>query len=301
MPCWEAFLYLKNFNMYYSPNTIIFVNNNYVNAANANTNLYSQTLHYGSGVFEGIRAYNTANGTQIFKAQEHFERLIFSAKAMHIPMQYTVKELIEISYNVLKKNNLSDAYIRPLIYLGENMSLTPTNKVNITIMAWEWDKYLGNKLIRVMLSSYQRPHPKSCIVAAKVVGHYVNSILATTEAKNNGFDEALLCDTNNFIAEGSGANIFIEKNKTLYTPTLGNILPGITRATIIEIAKQLAIPLIEKQISPEELFTADSAFFCGTAAEVAGIKSVNNYEFPLKWENSLGAIIKAKYQELVVA
>jgi branched-chain amino acid aminotransferase len=256
-------------------------------------------MHYGNGVFEGIRAYDTPKGVQIFKAKEHYDRLHYSATVMHINLPYSSSELEQISYKLLETNNLKDAYIRPLVYLGENMSLTPTEEVNVVIMAWEWGKYLGDKLLNVMLSSFQRPNPKSCFVEAKVVGHYTNSILATTEAKSKGFDEALLTDMNGFVAEGPGANFFIEKNGKLITPPLGNILAGITRQTVFEIAKELHFEIEERLFTPEEIYTADSAFFCGTAAEVIGIASVNEYQFPLKWEDSIGALIQKKYKRRV--
>jgi branched-chain amino acid aminotransferase len=218
---------------------------------------------------------------------------------MHIDLKYTEKELEQITYKLLELNNLKDAYIRPLVYLGENMSLTPTSEVNVVIMAWEWGKYLGDSLLRLMLSSFQRPNPKSCFVEAKVVGHYTNSILATTEAKANGYDEALLTDMNGYVAEGPGANFFIEKQGKLYTAPLGNILAGITRQTVLEIGKELGYEIEEKYFIPEEIFTADSAFFCGTAAEVIGIQSVNDYKFPLEWEDSIGSVIQKKYKRRV--
>ncbi|MBK8442032.1 MAG: branched-chain amino acid transaminase [Sphingobacteriales bacterium] len=286
--------------MYYHANTLLFLDGQYIKASEAHTDLYSQTLHYGNGVFEGIRAYNTGGGTRIFKAKEHFERLLYSARMMHITLPYTAADLESIAYEVLAKNNLSDAYLRPLAYLGANMSLTPTTEVHFTMMAWEWGKYLGDQLTRVYLSSYCRPHPKSCHVEAKTVGHYTNSILATTEAKSKGYDEALLCDMNGFVAEGSGANFFFEKNKTLYTAPLGNILAGITRATVLELAAAEGIQIVEKHFTPEEVLQADSAFFCGTAAEIAGIASLNDYVFPLAWQNSLGTVLQKKYKARVV-
>jgi branched-chain amino acid aminotransferase len=179
------------------------------------------------------------------------------------------------------------------------MSLTPTDEVHILLCAWEWGKYLGTNLLNVMTSSYQRPNPKSCHVDAKVTGHYVNSILATTEAKNNGFDEALLLDANGYVAEGPGANFFFEQNEVLYTSPIGNILPGITRATIFELCKELGFKIVEKYFTPEEIKGADSAFFTGTAAEVAGIKSIDNIPFKLNWEDSLGYILQAKYNRRV--
>lgn len=285
--------------MYYNENTIIFFNGEFIKVKDIPISIFNQTMHYGNGVFEGIRAYDTPKGVQIFKAKEHYDRLHYSAKVMHINLSYSSSELEQISYKLLEANNLKDAYIRPLVYLGENMSLTPTDEVNVVIMAWEWGKYLGDKLLKVMLSSFQRPNPNSCFVEAKVVGHYTNSILATTEAKSKGFDEALLTDMNGFIAEGPGANFFIEKNGKLITPPLGNILSGITRQTVFEIAKELHFEIEERLFTPEEIYTADSAFFCGTAAEVIGIASVNEYQFPLKWEDSIGALIQKKYKRRV--
>ena len=285
--------------MYYNENTTIFFNGEFIKVKEIPVSIFNQTMHYGNGVFEGIRAYDTPKGVQIFKAKEHYDRLHYSAKVMHINLPYSSSELEQISYKLLEANNLKDAYIRPLVCLGENMSLTPTDDVNVVIMAWEWGKYLGDKLLNVMLSSFQRPNPKSCFVEAKVVGHYTNSILATTEAKSKGFDEALLTDMNGFIAEGPGANFFIEKNGKLVTPPLGNILAGITRQTVFEIAKELHFEIEERLFTPEEIYTADSAFFCGTAAEVIGIASVNENKFPLKWEDSIGALIQKKYKRRV--
>ncbi len=286
--------------MYFNNDTIIFLDGQYVKASEAGVNLYNQTMHYGNGVFEGIRSYETEQGTKIFKAKEHYDRLHYSAEKMHIKLNYTVEELEQISYEVLKRNNLTDAYLRPLVYLGPNMSLQPVEEVHVVIMAWEWGKYLGDKMLRLGLSSFQRPNPKSCHVEAKVVGHYTNSILATTEAKHNGYDEALLTDMNGYIAEGPGANFFMEKDGKLFTAPLGNILAGITRATVIELAQKLNIPIEEKFFTPEDIKTADAAFFCGTAAEVIGIESLDDYTFPLNWKDSKGAIIQRNYMNLVL-
>jgi len=286
--------------MYFNNDTIIFLDGQYVKASEAGVNLYNQTMHYGNGVFEGIRSYETEQGTKIFKAKEHYDRLHYSAEKMHIKLNYTVEELEQISYEVLKRNNLTDAYLRPLVYLGPNMSLQPVEEVHVVIMAWEWGKYLGDKMLRLGLSSFQRPNPKSCHVEAKVVGHYTNSILATTEAKHNGYDEALLTDMNGYIAEGPGANFFMEKDGRLFTAPRGNILAGITRATVIELAQTLNIPMEEKFFTPEDIKTADAAFFCGTAAEVIGIESLDDYKFPLNWKDSKGAIIQRNYMNLVL-
>lgn len=286
--------------MYYNEKTMVFLDGNWIKANDAKTNLYSQTLHYGNGVFEGIRSYETPKETSVFKAKEHYERLLYSAKKMHIQLNYSVEELITITYTLLEKNNLTNAYIRPLAFLGENMGLAPANKVHFFMAAWQWEKYLGNKLLDVMISSYQRPNSKSCHVEAKVVGHYTNSILATTEAKANGFDEALLLDANGFVAEAPGSNFFMEKEKKIFTPKLGNILTGITRATVIELCYESGLTIEEKNIIPEEVEEADGAFFTGTAAEISGIKSIGKKQLKMKWEDTLGFILSQKYNKKVI-
>jgi branched-chain amino acid aminotransferase len=285
---------------YFNSNTILYLNGRFEKAADANADLYGQSLHYGYAVFEGIRAYGTHNGTRIFKAREHFERLKRSAELVHIPFTWDINKLIKQTYRLLEINNLKDAYIRPLIYCPPAMSLVAAKEASIMICVWDWDAYLGHKLLKVSISSYERPNPKSTPIEAKVSGNYVNSILATTEAKSKGFDEALLLDMYGNIAEAPGANIFIEKNGRLYTPPLGNILPGITRATVIELCHILDIEIIEKHLSVKDLKHADSAFFCGTATEIAGIASVDEYTFPLKWTESVGATIQRTYRSLVL-
>jgi branched-chain amino acid aminotransferase len=286
--------------MYYTPNTVLFLNGKYIKATDATTDLYSQTLHYGYGVFEGIRSYETSNGAKIFKAVEHFERLKKSCELVNIPFDYDTDELIQISYNVLKKNNLADAYIRPLVYCSPNMQLQKPNDVYLMICAWEWGKYLGDSLLNLCISSYQRPNPNSVKVEAKVTGHYINSILATSEAKVRGFDEALMLDMNGNVAEGPGANFFYEKNGVLYTPPLGHILPGITRETVINICRELEIPVKEKHFTPEELESADSAFMCGTAAEIIGVETIDARPMQKHWKESLGSIVQEVYKNIVL-
>ncbi len=281
--------------MYYNEKTILYHNGEFLKAMEAKTDLYGQTMHYGYGAFEGIRAYKTLEGVKIFKAKEHYDRLKRSCELIHIPFNYTSNELEHVSYELLKRNNLQDAYLRPLVYCDPNMSLNKPNKVNLMICAWEWGSYLGDKLLRVCVSTYQRPNPKSVKVEAKACGHYVNSILATVEAKEKGFDEGLLLDMNGNIAEGPGANFFCEKNGVLYTPPLGNILPGITRATVLELCEELKMPFEVCAIHPAELFRMDGAFFCGTAAEIIGIHSINDIPFKERWSNTLGAKIQKAY------
>lgn len=285
---------------YHDEHTFLYLNGKFVKASEASTDLYSQSLHYGYAVFEGIKSYHTHNGTRIFKAREHYERLKKSAELMHIPFPYDVEDLIKQTYKLLEKNKFKDAYIRPLVFCGPHMTLSPGAEVSIMICAWEWGAYLGSSLQKACISTYQRPNPKSTHIEAKASGHYINSILATTEAKAKGFDEAILLDMNNHVAEASGANIFIEKGGKLYTPALGHILPGITRATVIRLCKTLDIDCIEKQITVEELKNADSAFFCGTAAEIAGIASIDDTIFPTVWTESIGATIQRTYKALVL-
>ena len=285
--------------MYYNENTLVYWNGSFVKAADAKIDLYAQTLHYGIGAFEGIRSYQTPEGTKIFKSDEHYNRLRYSSEVMGLEFPWTNEELKKASYQLLEKNGLTNAYLRPLIYTNSNMGLTPATESFLVIQAWEWGRLYGTELSKVMTSSYQRPNPKSIFVDAKVTGHYANSILAQQEAKMKGFDEALLLDADLNVAEGSGANFFFEKDDKLYTIPKGNILPGITRNTVLELAKELEIEVIEKHFTPEEVKEADSAFFTGTAAEVAGIKSLDEYEFPLDWEDSLGRLLAKRYRRLV--
>ena len=285
---------------YYNEQTVLYLDGEYVRAAEAKMDLYSQSLHYGYSVFEGIRSYKTTDGTtKIFKAREHYDRLENSALAVNMPYNYETKELIAITYEVLAKNNLQDAYIRPLIFAPANMSFAPNTESHIVIQVWEMQPFLGEKLLRIMTSSYQRPNPKGFKIHAKAGGHYVNSILASQEAKAKGFDEALLTDLNGFVAEGPGANVFFEKDGKLFTPALGNILPGITRATVLEICEDLGIDVEEKFFTTDELKKADAAFFCGTAAEVIGWESLDDFPFAKPWNETLGRQVQLAYMDLV--
>ena len=285
---------------YYNENTILWLDGKLIKATEAKTDLYGQSLHYGYSVFEGIRAYRTENGdTKIFKAEQHYERLQKSAEALNMPYPWRVDELISATYTVLEKNSQQDAYIRPIVYAPANMSFALNDVSHIAIETWEMAPFLGDKLLRVMSSSFQRPNPKGFYIHAKAGGHYVNSILASQEAKAKGFDEALLSDMNGFIAEGPGANVFFEKDGTLYTPAGGNILTGITRATVLELCEGMSIPVVEKQLGYDDLKNADMAFFCGTAAEVIGWSSIDDTDFPIAWKESVGRKIQLAYADLV--
>ena len=288
--------------MYYNENTIIYLNGQFVKANEAKTDFYGQSLHSGYGVFEGIRSYKSVCGeTKVFKAVEHFERLKKSAAALNMPYPFDTNELIAATYKVLAENNLQDAYIRPLVYAPANMSFNKNTDSFIVIEAWEMGLFLGDKLLRIMTSSFERPNPKGFKIEAKATGHYVNSILASQEAKANGFDEALLTDMHGFAAEGPGANMFYEKDGKLYTPSLGNILPGITRATVLEICAENNIEVEEKQFTTDEIKQqADAAFYCGTAAEIVGWQSLDNVKFKKPWNETVSSIVQKKYKEKVL-
>ncbi len=285
---------------YYNSNSVIYLNGQFVKAEEAKTDLFGQSLHYGFAAFEGIRAYKTHNATRIFKAREHYERLKRSCELTGIPFNWNVEDLIKQTYKLLELNNLKDAYIRPLVFSDPQMTLIAPENVSIMLCAWEWGAYLGDKQLKVHISPFERPNPKSTFIEAKISGHYVNSILATSDAKRKGFDEAILLDNQGFVAEGPGANIFIEKNGKLYTPAKGNILPGITRATIIELCHILEMEIIAQQITVDFLKDADNAFFCGTAVEVVGIHTIDDIVFRQKWRDSIGCTLQRAYKNLVL-
>jgi len=285
---------------YYNENTVLFLNGAFVKAVDAKMDLYSQSLHYGYSVFEGIRSYKTESGaTKIFKATEHFDRFKVSAEAINLPYTYNTQDLIVQTYKLLALNNLGDAYIRPVVYAPANMSFTQNTESFIFIQAWEMGPFLGDKRIRVMTSSFQRPNPKGFKIHAKAAGHYVNSIMASQEAKAAGYDEALLLDMHDHVAEAPGANVFFEKDGTLYTPSLGNILPGITRATVLELCATHAIPVVETSFGIDAIKGADAAFFCGTAAEVIGLESIDDVPFTKNWDDTASKKIQSAYQKLV--
>jgi branched-chain amino acid aminotransferase len=286
---------------YYNENTIIYVDGEYKKATEAKIDLFGQSLHYGYAVFEGIRAYKTASGeVKIFKAEEHFDRFRRSCELIHMPYNYTNEELITACYKILELNNMQEAYIRPLAYCPPNMTLKAASEMNVMICAWEWGAYLGEKLLKVMTSSYQRPNPKAFKIESKSAGLYINSILASQEAKSKGYDEALLLDLEGYVAEGPGANIFFEKDGKLVTPPPGAILPGITRATVIELAAELGIELEQRLFTTDELKQADCAFFCGTAAEVVGLESLDGHAFAKPWASSLGKVLQQAYKARVL-
>lgn len=282
--------------MYYTKDTVLFLNGKFIKAVDARIDPYSQTLHYGFGAYEGIRSYKTLNGVKLFKSYEHFERLKKSCAHLGISMDFDSEELTQVAYQLLAKNNLTDAYLRPLVFCGPNMRLTQTPEVHLMIGAWKWAKYHGEKLLKVCVSSHRRPDPSTFKVEAKITGYYVNNILATSEAKARGYDDALMLDMNGNVAAAPAGNFFMEKDGVLYTAPCGNIFPGITRQVVLNICDALDVPVVERNINPDELQAADSAFLCGTAVDIAGIESVDANAFRKEWKDSLGAIVQEAYR-----
>ena len=248
----------------------------------ATIHVLTHTLHYGMGVFEGVRAYKTPEGTAIFRLKEHTQRLFNSAKIFQMAVPFDQATLAEAQCQVVRENKLESCYIRPLIWIGsEKLGVSAKgNQIHVAIAAWPWGAYLGEegiaKGIRVKTSSFTRHHVNISMVRAKASGWYVNSILANQEATADGYDEALLLDVDGYVSEGSGENFFLVNNGKLYTPDLSSCLDGITRDTIITLAREAGIEVIEKRITRDEVYTADEAFFTGTAAEVTPIRELDN-------------------------
>lgn len=259
----------------------IWQNGAIIPGSEATVQITTHSLHYGSAVFEGIRVYKTAEGPALFRFEDHLNRLIFSAGVMGMDMPYSKEEIKNATKNLIKKNNLENGYIRPLVFYGPKMGLSAIGaKVNISIIAIPWGAYLGEKeAIRVHISSFIRPHPKSTVIGAKISGLYYNSVLASREANQHGADEAVLLDHNGLVAEGPGENIFFIRGKKLITPKSDSILEGITRHTIISATPDLGYEIEEKNITPKEAMLCDEAFLCGTAAEVTPIEQIDKRYF----------------------
>ena len=256
----------------------IWFNGNLVPWAKAKIHVLSHSLHYGTGAFEGIRMYETAKGPAIFHLKRHMERLIFSASTLGMKLPYSLDELMEAAVETVRKNKLKSCYIRPIAYFGfGEVRVLPTNcPVEVAIAAWPWGAYLGDEPARITVVKTLRIHPQTLAVKAKITGHYVNSMLAGREATDRGFTEALQLDYQGNIAEGPGENFFIVKDNVISTPALGSILPGITRASVIELARDLGYKVEERAISPAEAAKADECFFTGTAAEITPIASIDD-------------------------
>jgi len=284
----------------------IWLDGEFVDWDSAQVSVMSHTLHYGTGVFEGIRARETKSGTAIFRLQDHIDRLFTSCEAYNLDIPYSKNEIFEAIIEIVRKNNLSSAYIRPLVFFGDGeMGLLPNNvPVRVAIAAWFWGAYLGddagNSGVNVCISEWQRISPKSFKPFAKGVGGYMNSTLAKIDAVKNGFDDAIMLSDQGTVAEGSGQNIFLIKDNSMYTPPIETgALGGITRKTVIEIAESNSIKNTEKDLSVDDLMSADEIFFTGTATEVVGVVSIDKNNIG---DGNVGETTKKiteKYQQIV--
>ena len=283
----------------------IWFNGQLIEWRDAKTHVLTHTLHYGMGVFEGVRAYETAEGPAIFRLQEHTKRLFNSAKILGMKLPYTQDEINQAHIDVVKANNLHSCYFRPMAYYGAaKLGVAPqADDVQVILAAWPWGAYLGEegmkRGIRVRVSSFTRHHPNIHMIKAKANGNYLNSILANTEATRDGYDEAILLDAQGYVAEGSGENIFVVNEGRLYTPALDVALDGITRKSVIAIAEEMGLPVIENRITRDELYAADEVFFTGTAAEVTPIREIDNREIGIGERGPITTEIQQRYFDIV--
>tara|TARA_Y100000310_G_C20703003_1_gene831840 strand:- start:9683 stop:10597 length:915 start_codon:yes stop_codon:yes gene_type:complete len=283
----------------------IWMNGNLVKWQDAKVHFLTHALHYGSAVFEGIRAYKTDKGPAVFRLDDHLERLFYSAKVFGMKIPYSQEELYKATIEVVAKNNLEECYIRPLAYYGYGqMGLNPKGaKVDVGIAAWPWGSYLGEEGlkngIRMNISSWIRPPTNIMPTNAKISGNYVNSIIAKVDSVNSGFEEAILLDIKGNVAECTGENLFIVKNNELIVPPTDNTLKGITRASMMEIAKDFGIVVKEEFFNEEQLLKAEEAFLTGTAAEVTPIREINNQKIGEGKPGPITKKIQEKYYEAI--
>lgn len=271
----------------------------------AQVHVLTHTLHYGMGVFEGVRAYHADQGTAIYALEAHTKRLFNSARIMNMKIPFTPEQISQAQIEAVKQNHLDSAYLRPMCFYGsEGMGLRADNlSVHVIVAAWEWGAYLGaenlERGIRIRTSSYTRHHVNISMTKAKANGQYINSMLALQEALHDGYDEALLLDPEGYVAEGSGENIFLVRDGVLYTPDLTSALDGITRRTIFKLAQDFNIPIVEKRITRDEVYIADEAFFTGTAAEVTPIRELDNREIGSGRRGPITEKLQTAYFDLV--
>ena len=284
----------------------IWMDGQLVDWRDAKVHVLTHTLHYGCGVFEGVRAYDTVDGPAVFRLQEHTDRLFNSAKILRMKVPFSKDELNAAQIEAVRANGLKSGYIRPLIWLGsEKMGVSPKGAgVHVMVAAWHWGAYLGEegmkRGIRVKTSSYTRHHVNITMTQAKAVSNYSNSILANLEATDDGYDEALLLDSAGFVSEGAGENIFVVKDGMIYTPDLSaGALNGITRNTIFHIAQDLGLTIKEKRITRDEIYIADEAFFTGTAAEVTPIRELDRIEIGSGSRGPITEKIQAAFFDIV--
>jgi len=260
----------------------IWMNGSFVKWDDANVHILTHSLHYGTGVFEGIRCYKADTGSAVFRLQEHVDRLFDSAHICQLEIPFARGAVREAILETIRVNKIDACYIRPLAYLGYGaMGIFPKeNPVQLSIAVWPWGSYLGEEGvkngIRVKISSFTRPNVNSTMVRSKTTANYANSLLAKREALKDGYDEAMLLDTDGYVAEGSGENVFMVRKGVIKTPPLTSILEGITRETIMQLAAERGMRVVEERFTRDELYIADEAFFTGTAAEITPIREVDN-------------------------
>jgi branched-chain amino acid aminotransferase len=259
-----------------TPTKYIWMNGKFVPWNKAQIHVLSHSLHYGAAVFEGVRVYETEEGPAIFRLQDHIKRLFYSASTVRMKPKFSQRQLEKACVELVKKNKLQVGYVRPLMFYGYGkMGLRPIGApTEVMVACWPWGKYLDN-LVEVKISKFMRIHPDTTVANAKISGHYVNSQMASFDAIDSGYDEAIFLDHHGDVAEGPGENVFMVKNKVIYTPELGDIIKGITRTALMTIAKDLGYKVVEKTIKPAFLKSADEAFFTGTAAEVTPISRID--------------------------
>lgn len=280
---------------------IVYKDGNYFTANEAvGMDFSSQTIHFGYAAFDALRAYHTENGTKLFKARTHFERLKHSCELVYLPFQWDIDKLISDTYKLLEVNQLKNAYVKCLVYTEPGIFMNEIKETHLIITAVTYDSYYGENLIKATISSYEKSNPQSSPINAKITGNYINSVLALAEARKKGFNEAILLDMYGYVTESSSSNIFIEKNGKLFTPKEGNIIPGITRNTVKQIAAQLEIEVEEKNLDINDLKSADASFLCGTLAEIEGIYSVDEIIFPISFSESIGSTIQRVYKKIVL-
>lgn len=274
-------------------NPVVFLNGKWIQATDNMGGWLGYSMPSVDGVFDGLRAYGTNIGPQIFKAKEHFKRLHWACSKMAVSLNYSSEDLTEIAYQLLEKNDLQDAYIRVIAYLNGE-----AKQPFLLMTAWEWERNLTIDPLRVMVyqDKASRPAPND----TKSCRNYVQSVLATMEARTNGFDDVLLIDSNGFVTEGAGANFFFEKDEVLYTPPSNGVLPGITRDTVIGYAREMGFKVVEKKFKAEDLVEADMAFFTSTTGEITGIQSIGGHEFEMEWEDTVGYSLFLMYRQRVI-
>lgn len=282
----------------------IWMDGTFVPWDDAKVHVLTHTLHYGLGVFEGIRCYETEAGSAIFRLADHNRRLFDSARILGIEIPFAEEEVAEACREAVRRNGFTECYIRPLVFLGDGeMGLASKNRVRVSIAVWPWGAYLGEegaqKGITVKTASFSRFHSNTLMSKAKSVGNYINSILASHEARSSGFEEALLLDTEGFVAEGGGENIFVIRDGRVRTPGTSSILPGITRSTVLTLLAEMGVDASEERVTRDDVYIADEAFFTGTAAEIAPIRALDNRTIGTGEPGEITRRVQQRYLDVV--